>query len=79
MAGDRKQVTAHLSYAVAVEQFSTLGRVIEYGPGTVVLEVPRERAGATVTTLELLDSVIDVSLSDPPLEETLRGLYELTP
>jgi len=41
--------------------------------------VTLSRAGAVVGSLELLDGVSDVSLGDPPLEETLRDLYRLTP
>ena len=58
-------------------QLESLGTVVEQTPGTVVLEVPRARAGATVSALETLDAVLDVSLGDPPLEETLRDLYRL--
>ena len=58
---------------------SVTGTVVEQTAGTVVLEVPRSRAGAVVGNLEMLEAVSDVSLADPPLEETLRDLYRLSP
>jgi ABC-2 type transport system ATP-binding protein len=79
MAGDHKRVTARLSTAVPAVQFDGLGQVLEHTPGQVVLDVPRGSAGAVVGALEQLQGVSDVSLADPPLEETLRGLYELAP
>jgi ABC-2 type transport system ATP-binding protein len=79
MAGDRKRVTAQLTAEVPAAELDRLGLVIEHTPATVVLEVPRASAGATVAALELLDPVSDVSLADPPLEETLRDLYRLAP
>ncbi len=79
MAGDRKRVTARTTAPLDPGALETLGTVIEQTPGTVVIEVPRSRAGTVVGSLELLDSVSDVSLGDPPLEETLRDLYRLSP
>jgi len=79
MAGDRKRVTARTTTPLDRGALETLGTVIELTPGTVVIEVPRSRAGAVVGSLEQLESVTDVSLGDPPLEETLRGLYRLSP
>ena len=79
MAGDRKRVTARTTSRSPAARSRHLGHVVEQTPGTVVLEVPRSRAGAVVGSLELLDDVSDVSLGDPPLEETLRDLYRLSP
>jgi ABC-2 type transport system ATP-binding protein len=79
MAGDRKRVTARLSAAVPAAGLGRLGQVLEHTPGRVVLDVPRGSAGAVVGALEQLPGVSDVSLADPPLEETLRGLYDLAP
>ena len=79
MAGDRKRVTARTTTPLDRDALETLGTVIEQTPGTVVIEVPRSRAGAVVGSLEQLESVTDVSLGDPPLEETLRDLYRLSP
>ena len=79
LAGDRKRVTALLSAPLPAAQVEALGVVVEQTAGTVVLDVPRSRSGSTVGLLEQLDQVLDVSLADPPLEDTLRGLYELSP
>ena len=79
MAGDRKRVTARISAPLDQDALEVLGTVIEQTARTVVLEVPRSCAGATVGSLELLDGVSDVSLGDLPLEETLRDLYRLSP
>ena len=79
LAGDRKRVTALLSSPLPAAQVEALGTVIEQTPGTVVLDVPRSRSGATVGILEQLSPVLDVTLADPPLEDTLRDLYELSP
>jgi len=79
MAGDRKRVTARTTAPLPLLELEALGTVVEQTVGTVVLEVPRSRAGAVVGSLELLDAVSDVSLADPPLEETLRDLYRLSP
>jgi ABC-2 type transport system ATP-binding protein len=79
MAGDRKRVTARTTEPLAHDALAALGTVVEQTPGTVVLEVQRSRAGSVVGSLELLDGVTDVSLGDPPLEETLRDLYRLSP
>ncbi len=89
LAGDRQRVTARLSRpldgAVLDSAFLTgtaldgLGTLVEHTPATVVLEVARGRAGAVVGALEQLDGVADVSLADPPLEETLRDLYRVSP
>ena len=74
MAGDAKRVTARLTRPLGASALAGIGTVVEHSEGTVVLEVPRGRAGAAVTDLERLDAVADVSLADP-LEDTLRTLY----
>ncbi len=70
-------MTARLSAPLARADVDHLGTVVEHSVGTLVLEVSRPRAGATVGALEQLAGVVDVSLADPPLEETLRDLYRL--
>lgn len=79
MAGDRKRVTAQLTSSLPATDLERLGRVVDHTAASVVLDVPRAGAGAAVAALELLDEVSDVSLADPPLEETLRDLYRLDP
>ena len=79
LAGDRKRVTARLSAPLPAPQAEVLGTVVEHTPATLVVEVPRSRSGATVGILEQLVQVLDVTLADPPLEDTLRDLYELSP
>jgi ABC-2 type transport system ATP-binding protein len=79
LAGDRKRVTALLSGPLPTTLLESLGTVVEQTVGTAVLDVPRSRSGATVGILEQLDQVLDVTLQDPPLEDTLRDLYELSP
>lgn len=74
MAGDAKRITARLARPLPVAAAVDLGEVLEHTASTVVLEVPRARAGETVSALERL-GVADVTLADPPLEDTLRALY----
>lgn len=74
MAGDAKRITTRLSHPLGPEDVAGLGEVLEHTASTLVLEVPRARAGEIVGTLERI-GVADVSLADPPLEDTLRELY----
>jgi ABC-2 type transport system ATP-binding protein len=74
-AGDRKRVTARLNRPLPTDAVRGIGDVREHTPSTLVVEVARGSAGAVVGVLEGLDGVADVSLADPPLEETLRDLY----
>lgn len=75
LAGDSKRVTARLSRPLSDAAVRPLGELLEHTATTVVVEVPRGSAGDAVAVLERLDGVVDVSLADPPLEETLRHLY----
>lgn len=77
LAGDRKHVTARLERPVTEGEVAGLGdvRVITSTPGTLTVEVARSGAGAVLLALESLDAVSDVSLADPPLEDTLTQLY----
>lgn len=79
MAGDRKRVTARLDRPAPVALFEGLGAVVIHSPGMVELEVSRAAAGRAVGALEQVEAVSDVSLADPPLEETLRELYRTSP
>lgn len=75
MAGTTKRVTARLSRPVARTQVEHVGAVIEHDETSLVIEVENGQAGAAVTVLEGIDGVTELSLADPPLEDTLRGLY----
>lgn len=75
MAGDQKRLTAQLTTPVPAEAVAGLGEVREHSATVLVLEVPRARAGEAVAALGRIDGVADVSLADPPLEDTLRTLY----
>jgi ABC-2 type transport system ATP-binding protein len=74
MAGDTKRVTARLARPLPAAVAATLGGVREHTASTLVLEVDRGRVGAVVGALERI-GVDDVTLADPPLEDTLRTLY----
>jgi ABC-2 type transport system ATP-binding protein len=74
MAGDRKRITARLSRPLPASSAAALGDVREHTDALLVVEVPPGRAGEVVGELERI-GVDDVSLGDPPLEDTLRTLY----
>lgn len=76
MAGDQKLITAQLASPVLGEAVVGLGDVREHTATTLVLQVSRARAGEAVGALGRMDGVADVSLGDPPLEDTLRTLYQ---
>jgi len=78
LAGDRKRLRARLLRPVDVATFAGIGTIVEHTAAELVLEVPRGHTGQAVGALELLDEVSDVSLTDPPLEETLQDLYRGT-
>jgi len=78
LAGDRKRLRARLLRPVDVATFEGIGTIVEHTAAELVLEVPRGHTGQAVGALELLDEVSDVSLTDPPLEETLQDLYRGT-
>jgi ABC-2 type transport system ATP-binding protein len=75
MAGDRRLITARLSRPLSAAAAAALGDVREHTAALLVLEVPPGRAGEVVGELERI-GVENVSLGDPPLEDTLRTLYE---
>lgn len=75
MAGDSKRVHARLAAPLPAADLAALGRVIEHTAASITLEVSRGGAGQVVSALEEWDGVVDLSLTDPPLEETLRDLY----
>ncbi len=74
MAGDSKRITARLSRPVPAAVAAALGDVREHTASTLVLEVSRGRIGEIVGELERI-GVEDITLRDPPLEDTLRTLY----
>lgn len=73
--GDDKRLVARVSDDADVEAMATIGAVIEVTPGRVVVSVPRTEAGMTLTALQATRGVIDVTVVDPPLEDTLSELY----
>ncbi|CUR59525.1 putative ABC transporter related [metagenome] len=77
MAGDQKLITVRLSAPVPRASVAQLGEIREHTDTTLVLEVRRGAAGEAVGVLEHLEAVADVSLADPPLEDTLRALYDI--
>jgi ABC-2 type transport system ATP-binding protein len=78
MAGNRKLITARLSRPLPAATAAALGEVREHTHGRLVLEVQPGRTGEVVGELERL-GVEGVTLGDPPLEDTLRALYETGP
>ncbi len=74
-AGDRKRLTARLRRPVDSGSMSAVGEILEHTDARVVLEVSRAKSGPAISALQGLDAVVDVSLADPPLEETLSDLY----
>lgn len=78
MAGNRKRVTARLSRPLPPAATADLGDVREHSETLLVLEVAPGRAGEVVGQLARL-GVEDVTLGDPPLEDTLRALYGAGP
>lgn len=80
MADDTKRVRAQLSTPLTDADLVRAGvdddvTIVEHSPTELVLAVRRGRAGALVARLEPLEAVWDLSMTDPPLEETLAALY----
>jgi ABC-2 type transport system ATP-binding protein len=75
VAGDEKRITVLLSQPIAAHAVAHLGEIREHTETSLVLQVQRGAAGEAVGVLERLPGVVDVSLTDPPLEDTLRDLY----
>lgn len=83
MANDSKRLRAQLLRPLPDTELAALGldqdvTIVEHTPTELVLEVPRGRTGGVVGLLEQVDAVTDLTMVDPPLEETLRQLYERT-
>lgn len=74
-AGDRKHLTVRLRTPIDPADAAVHGRVLEQTDARLVLEVDRERSGPVISELQQMAAVIDVSLADPPIEETLADLY----
>lgn len=80
MANDGKRLRAQLLAPLADADLAALGleddvTVVDHTPTELVLGVPRGRAGGVVRQLERIDTVTDITMVDPPLEETLAQLY----
>ena len=79
MAGDQKRISATLCRPIPLERVADLAEISELSDTAVVLQVPRSVAGEVIAVLGSMDGVVDVSLTDPPLEDTLRALYGSRP
>lgn len=75
LSGGRKRLTVRYLTAPGRSRLEPMGRVLVHGEAQAVIEVERERSGAIIGQLLDLPEVLDVSLGDPPLEETLAQLY----
>lgn len=83
MASDTKRLRAQLVRPLPENELAALDldgdvNVVEHSTTELVLEVPRGRTGHVVGRLEQSDAVSDLTMVDPPLEETLRQLYQRT-
>lgn len=79
LAGRGKRIAARLTAGIDIAVASELGKVVEHSAGTLVLEVDADSAPSVLGRLQSMPGVVDLSLSHPPLEETLRVLYAGTP
>ena len=68
-----KRVALRLSSPIEPELIGKLGAVIEQDPGRLVLRVPAANVRDVVG--QVLASVVDLTIEDPPLEEVLRDLF----
>ena len=76
LSGHRKRITARLRSPLPTGSLEALGDMYELTDTKAIIEVDRGRSGATISALQQRPEVIDVSLDDPPLEETLSTLYD---
>ncbi|MFD6091124.1 ATP-binding cassette domain-containing protein [Oerskovia sp. NPDC060338] len=79
MSSNAKQVRAQLLAPLSERELATIGldevTIVEHTPTELVLTVPRGRAGRVVGLLEQVETVTDLKMGDPPLEEALTQLY----
>lgn len=79
MTGDGVRVRARLTRPVPLSAVANVGTVVSHTSTEVELEVRKGSAGQAVGLLERIDGVADITMTDPPLEETLRSLYQRAP
>ena len=81
LAGLSDRFTAHKTVAVAVSgelgSLEAMGRVLEQDTFKAVLEVPREEVAAVAARLLAENSVIDLSIEDPPIEDVIEKAFAI--
>lgn len=68
-----KRIVLRLSTPLDPEVVARLGKVVEHTAGALVLSVPAASVRDVVG--QVLGSVVDLTVEDPPLEEVLRDLF----
>lgn len=75
LSGERKRLGIRLRQPVASDRLATVGIVMNRTDNQAEIEVDRAGSGSAITILQSWDEVIDVTLADPSIEETLSQLY----
>ena len=74
-----KRIQVRLSRAVPKEALEALGKVITHDAAQAVIQVPHAGLPDTVSRVLATLPVVDLSVTDPPLEEVFRELYQRKP
>lgn len=75
VAGDVSVVRARTNKRVAVVELPKLGTLVALSETEVILEIATGHTGALVTALEALPETMQVTVSEAPLEDSLRKVY----
>ena len=70
-----RQVRLDLRHTYAAEEFAAFGLVESYQPHQVLLSIEREQLTVQVSRLLQRFDVVDLEVSDPPIEELIGGLF----
>ena len=81
LAGLSDRFTAHKTIAVAVigelGSLESMGRVVEQDTFKAVLEVARDEVAAVAARLLAENSVIDLTIEDPPIEDVIEKAFAI--
>jgi len=72
-----KRLELVLGDGVTREALAAFGSVLDFQFPNAVLEVPREAAAATSARMLAALAVVDLSITDPPIEEVIQRVFAL--
>jgi ABC-2 type transport system ATP-binding protein len=70
-----KRIVLRLSQPASDADLAAIGKVVERNPGGVVLQVPQAEVAPSVARALASLPVIDLNVTDPPLEEVMADLF----